>query len=321
MIVPADPLLAVDSPAVTRRSVVRGYEVAVSARRLVKRYKDGTEANRGINIDLRRGEVIAILGPNGAGKTTFLRQVTTELRPSSGRITVFGVDTVRDPERARQMMGIAPQEAGLFESLRVRDHLELFARLKGLSRRAAAAAAAKTMEDLDLVADANRRVRTLSAGQRRRILLGLALVGHPPLLVLDEPTTGLDPAARRAMWNILRRAVGNGASVILSTHYMEEAERLSDRIGIISTGRLIAFGTLAELTACLDCRYRLTFHDSSDPSADLCVERYATFGELQAEIARRRLSEYSIAGATLEDVYLELVGERFPDEAAQGERR
>jgi len=184
---------------------------------LVKRYKDGTEANRGINIDLRRGEVIAILGPNGAGKTTFLRQVTTELRPSSGRITVFGVDTVRDPERARQMMGIAPQEAGLFESLRVRDHLELFARLKGLSRRAAAAAAAKTMEDLDLVADANRRVRTLSAGQRRRILLGLALVGHPPLLVLDEPTaaplaTVQALSCRRITWRRLSASATESAS-------------------------------------------------------------------------------------------------------------
>src|SRR5438094_9455654 len=150
------------------------------------------------------------------------------------------------------------------------------------------------MEDLDLVADANRRVRTLSAGQRRRILLGLALVGHPPLLVLDEPTTGLDPAARRAMWNILRRAVGNGASVILSTHYMEEAERLSDRIGIISTGRLIAFGTIDELLVRLDRSYRVSHRDPLDPLADERIHYCKSFAAAQQYVARELLSEYSI---------------------------
>jgi ABC-2 type transport system ATP-binding protein len=256
-------------------NVIAGEGLAVSVRDLVKRYKDGTEANRGISFDLRRGEVMAILGPNGAGKTTFLRQVTTEIKPTSGRVLVFGVDAVREPERARRIMGITPQEAGLFESLRVRDHLALFARLKGLSRRVAAEAAENTIQDLGLIDDAHRRVGALSAGQRRRILLGLALVGHPPLLVLDEPTTGLDPAARRVMWRILRRAVAGGASVMLSTHSMEEAERVSDRVGIITGGRLLACGTLAELTA----------------------------------------------GATLEDVYFQLVGRRDLDENELEEER
>ena len=275
MTVPADSLRVFEPPPVPRTSVARPDDLAVSVRGLVKRYKDGTEANRGIDLDLHRGEVIAILGPNGAGKTTFLRQVTTELRPTSGHVSVFGVDTVREPERVRRMMGITPQEAGVFESLRVRDHLELFARLKGLSKREAAAAAKETLEDLGLDRDANRRVGALSAGQRRRILLGLALVGHPQLLVLDEPTTGLDPAARRVMWSILRRTVADGASLILSTHSMEEAERLSDRIGIISAGQLIAFGTLTELTT----------------------------------------------GTTLEDLYLELVGDRYPVEEVCEELR
>jgi ABC-2 type transport system ATP-binding protein len=253
---------------------VAGAEsLPVSVLGLVKRYKDGTEANRGISLDLRRGEVLAILGPNGAGKTTFLRQVTTALKPSSGRVLIFGVDAAREPERAKRLMGITPQDAGLFESMRVRDHLELFARLKGLSRRAAADAAEKAVVDLELIGDANRRIGNLSSGQRRRILLGLALVGHPPLLVLDEPTTGLDPAARRVMWSILRRAVANGASVMLSTHSMEEAERVSDRVAIISAGTLVACAPLAELTA----------------------------------------------RASLEDIYFELVGRRFPDDDAQGE--
>ena len=242
------PSLLAGDPAQMPSSTGSGSAgLAVSVQGLVKRYKDGTEANRGISVDVRRGEVMAILGPNGAGKTTFLRQVTTELKPSAGRILVFGIDTVREPERARRTMGITPQDAGLFDSLRVRHHLELFAHLKGLSRRAAAEATETTIHDLDLSAAANRRVGTLSGGQRRRILLGLALVGHPALLVLDEPTTGLDPAARHVMWRILRRAVDGGASVILSTHSLEEAERLSDRLAIISAGRLLACGTLADV--------------------------------------------------------------------------
>ena len=196
--------------------------LAVRVRGLVKRYKDGTEANRGIDLDVRRGEVVSVLGPNGAGKTTFLRQLTTELLPTSGSVSVFGMDAVAEPERAKRVMGITPQEAGLFESLTVREHLELFARLKGLSRRDARADALGVIGELGLVPETGKQVGALSGGQRRRILIGLALLGRPPLLVLDEPTTGLDPSSRRAAWGVIRRAVAGGATVILSTHYMEE---------------------------------------------------------------------------------------------------
>src|SRR5258707_760634 len=166
---------------------------AVRARNLFKRYKDGTEANRGIDLDVQPGELISILGPNGAGKTTFLRQVTTELRPTSGSVEIFGVDAVTEPQRAKRMMGITPHEAGLFDSLTVREHFELFALLKGLSKADAKAETAEVIRSLDLSAETMKRVRTLSGGQRRRVLIGLALLGRPPLLVLDEPTTGLDP--------------------------------------------------------------------------------------------------------------------------------
>jgi ABC-type multidrug transport system ATPase subunit len=306
------------TPALPSESRADAHAPAVRVRGLCKRYADGTEANRGIDLDVRRGEVVSILGPNGAGKTTFLRQLTTELRPTAGRVSVFGVDAVAEPLRAKRVMGITPQEAGLFESLTVREHLEFFARFKRLSKRAARAAAHELIGELGLVAETDKRVGTLSGGQRRRILIGLALLGRPPLLVLDEPTTGLDPSSRRAVWGVLRRAVAGGATVILSTHYMEEAERLSDRVAIIAQGRLIAFGTLDELLARLERSYRLSYRDPLDPPGDARVRYCAGFAEAQQHVAREMLSEYTIARASLEDVYFKLTGEPFDRDASEG---
>jgi ABC-2 type transport system ATP-binding protein len=286
-------------------------EIAVSVQDLVKTYRDGTEANRGISLEVQCGEVVAIVGPNGAGKTTFLRQLTTELRPTTGSVSVFGVDALAEPQQAKRAMGITPQEAGVFERLTVREHFELFARLKHLSRREAREAAQKVIAELELIDETNKSVGSLSGGQRRRILIGLALLGRPPLLVLDEPTTGLDPASRRAVWSVIRRAVKTGTTVILSTHYMEEAERLSDRVGVIANGRLIAFGTLDELLARMERSYRLTYRDPIDPLSELRIRYYASFAQAQQHIARELLSEYSIARASLEDVYFNLTGEPF----------
>ncbi|MDQ3907704.1 MAG: ABC transporter ATP-binding protein [Acidobacteriota bacterium] len=294
-------------------------EIAVRARGLVKRYGDGTLANRGIDLEVRRGEIVSILGPNGAGKTTFLRQLTTELMPTAGSVEVFGVDAVAEPERAKSAMGVTPQEAGVFERLTVREHFEFFARLKGLPRRDARDAALAAIEELGLTDETNKRVGALSGGQRRRILIGVALVGDPPLLVLDEPTTGLDPASRRAVWKVIRRAVAGGATVVLSTHYMEEAERLSDRIAVIAAGSLIAFGTLDELLSRIERSYRLSYRAASDPACDARVRYCATFAEAQRLVARERLTEYSVARATLEDVYFALTGEQFGDPESGGE--
>jgi len=303
----------VETPATTRtlESQTEEGRLAVSVRDLVKHYRDGTEANRGISLDVRSGEVVAILGPNGAGKTTFLRQITTELRPTAGSVSVFGIDAVAKPDSAKRMMGITPQEAGVFEALTVREHFELFARFKDLTRREAREAAYEVIGELGLVAETNKRVGKLSGGQRRRILIGLALLGRAPLLVLDEPTTGLDPSSRRAVWGVIRRAVTRGATVMLSTHYIAEAESLSDRIAIIAEGRLLAFGTLDELLARLDRSYRLSYRSPFDHAGDLNVCHCASFAEAQQHISRELLSEYSIARASLEDVYFTLTGELF----------
>ncbi len=292
----------------------RAEEEVVRVRSLVKRYADGTAANRGIDLEVRRGEVVSILGPNGAGKTTFLRQLTTELMPTSGAIEIFDVDAVREPARAKMLMGITPQEAGLFETLTVREHFELFARLKSLSKREARLAAFETAEELGLSAEINKRVGLLSGGQKRRILIGLALLGNPPLLILDEPTTGLDPASRQAVWKVMRRAVAEGATIIFSTHYMEEAERLSDRIAVIESGRLLAFDALDKLFARLEKSYRVSY---SVPFDAPDVRYFATFAEAQAHIAREQLSEYSISRATLEDIYFTLTGQR-PESLEEG---
>jgi ABC-2 type transport system ATP-binding protein len=284
---------------------------AVRVRGLAKQYRDGTEANRGIDLDVRRGEIISILGPNGAGKTTFLRQITTELRPTSGSVQIFGIDAVAFPQRVKRAMGITPQEAGVFETLSVRDHLELFARLKGLAKKEARSSTTEIIHELDLDKETNKRVGELSGGLRRRILIGLALLGSPPLLVLDEPTTGLDPVSRRAVWGVIRRAVIKGATVVLSTHYIEEAERLSDRIGIISAGRMIALGTLEELLSRLTKSYRLSYRELTGQRQ---VRYFVTFAEAQGYAARQSVAEYSLARASLEDVYFELTGHRFKDE-------
>jgi ABC-2 type transport system ATP-binding protein len=307
-------LLAREQGVGARQMPGRSEAVAVRVRELVKRYADGTEANRGIDLDVRRGELISILGPNGAGKTTFLRQISTELRPTSGSIEILGMNAIAAPQRVKQLMGITPQEAGVFESLTVREHFELFARLKNLSKAEARAATSEVISALGLVAETGKRVGSLSGGQRRRILIGLALLGRPPLLVLDEPSTGLDPSSRLAVWGVIRRAVTDGATVILSTHYMEEAERLSDRIGIIAQGRLIAFGTLDELLGRLERSYRLSYRDPLDPFGELCVRYFANFNKAREHVAAGELSEYSIARASLEDVYFTLTGEHFAQE-------
>src|SRR5215813_4558778 len=304
-----DFLLVRETPEIPRSGSVADAAVRVCG--LLKRYKDGTEANRGIDLELHPGELVSILGPNGAGKTTFLRQLTTELHPTSGSIEVFGIDAVASPQSAKRMMGITPQDAGVFESLTVLEHLELFGRLKGLRKEVARREAIELIESLGLTAETKKRLGLLSGGQRRRVLVGIALLGRPPLLVLDEPTTGLDPSSRMVVWGVIRRAVTDGAGVILSTHYIEEAERLSDRVGIISRGRLIACGSLDELLGCLERSYRLSYRALLDPFGKVCKCYFASFAEAQQRVTSEHLSEYSITRATLEDVYFTLTGERL----------
>jgi ABC-2 type transport system ATP-binding protein len=203
----------------------------------------------GLDLIARPGQVLAILGPNGAGKTTFVRTVATLVPPSGGELRVRGIDVRRDPAAVRREIGLAGQSAAVEPAMTGRENLEMVARLFGHRRRAAKAAASAVIEMLGLGEVAGRRVATYSGGQRRRLDLGASLAGAPRLLLLDEPTTALDPAGRAEVWDAVRGLVAAGTDIILTTHYLEEADELADQVVVIDHGKAIASGTTAELKA------------------------------------------------------------------------
>jgi ABC-2 type transport system ATP-binding protein len=218
----------------------------LEARGLTKRFGQ-TQALAGLDLVLSPGRVVALLGPNGAGKTTFVRAVATLLRPDAGTLHVDGIDALRQPARVRQLVGLAGQFAAVEEAMTGRENLQMVGRLFGLSRKDAKAAAVRVLDQMQLTADADRLVRTYSGGMRRRIDLGISLAGTPRLLLLDEPTTGLDPGSRIQLWDAIRSLVVTGTDVLLTTQYLDEADRLASDIVIIDHGTVIAAGTPADL--------------------------------------------------------------------------
>jgi ABC-2 type transport system ATP-binding protein len=218
----------------------------VEASGLSKRFGK-VQALAGLDLVVYSGRVAAVLGPNGSGKTTFVRAVATLLRPDGGTLRVAGFDAIRQPAQVRRVIGLAGQSAAVEEAMTGRENLEMIARLFGLKRREARAAAATVLEQLGLTGDAGRLVRTYSGGMRRRLDLGASLVGAPRLLLLDEPTSGLDPRSRIELWDAIRKLVATGTDVVLTTQYLDEADQLASDIVIIDHGRVIAAGTPSEL--------------------------------------------------------------------------
>ncbi len=218
----------------------------LEARGLTKRFKT-TDALVGLDLVAERGQVTAILGPNGAGKTTFIRMVATLLLPDAGTLTVAGIDAIREPERVRKAIGLAGQSAAVESAMTGRENLELIGRLFGHGARQAKASANVVLELLGLGESADRLARTYSGGMRRKLDLGASLVGAPELLLLDEPTTGLDPRSRNDLWDAIRSLVTAGTDVLLTTQYLDEADHLAARIAIIDHGKVIAEGTPDEL--------------------------------------------------------------------------
>ena len=216
---------------------------AVEVRDLVREFKGGIRAVDGLDLAVHEGEIYGFLGPNGAGKTTVVRILTTLLRPTSGRALVAGHDVVSDGDAVRKAIGVALQEAAIDPLMTGRELLRMQGALHGLRQPAARERAAQLLERVGLIQAGDRRVGGYSGGMRRRLDLALALVHRPRVLFLDEPTTGLDPTSRGALWREVRSLNDDGTTVFLTTQYLEEAEQLADRVGIIAAGRLVAEGT------------------------------------------------------------------------------
>ncbi|MCC3317493.1 ATP-binding cassette domain-containing protein [Nocardia africana] len=220
--------------------------LAIEADGLVKVFGE-QRAVDGVSLAVPQGAVYGVLGPNGAGKTTTIRMLATLLRPDGGRARIFGHDVVAEPTAVRSLIGVTGQYASVDEKLSATENLIIFSRLLGLSRSQAKRRAAELLEEFGLTEAATKALENFSGGMRRRLDLAASLIATPPLLFLDEPTTGLDPRTRAQMWETIRRLVREGATVLLTTQYLDEADQLADRIAVIDHGRVIADGTSDEL--------------------------------------------------------------------------
>ena len=219
---------------------------SIIAHNLVKKYGDVTALD-GLNLEVRAGSVLGLLGPNGAGKTTAVSILTTLVKPTSGSATVAGIDVLAHPHEVRQRIGLSGQYAAVDEHLTATENLEMIGRLYGMNRREAKTRSQELIERFRLSDAAHRPLKTFSGGMRRRIDLAGALIADPPVLFLDEPTTGLDPVSRGELWDVIRDRVSQGTTVLLTTQYLEEADQLANQIVVIDHGRSIAEGTADEL--------------------------------------------------------------------------
>ncbi|WP_167409553.1 ATP-binding cassette domain-containing protein [Streptomyces africanus] len=221
---------------------------AVTVRGLVKHYGE-TKALDGVDLDVREGTVMGVLGPNGAGKTTLVRILSTLLAPDTGRATVAGYDVVRQPRQLRRVIGLTGQYASVDEKLSGWENLYMIGRLLDLPRKDARGRADELLERFSLTEAAKRAAATYSGGMRRRLDLAASMIGRPAVLFLDEPTTGLDPRTRNEVWDEVKRMVGDGVTVLLTTQYMEEAEQLASELTVVDRGQVIAGGAIEELKA------------------------------------------------------------------------
>ncbi|MFF2481414.1 ATP-binding cassette domain-containing protein [Paenibacillus sp. NPDC058071] len=307
-------------------------EWAIEAHGLVKTF-GSNRAVDGVDLKVKAGTIYGVLGPNGAGKTTTVSMLATLLRPDGGSARVFGHDVVKESQIVRQLIGVTGQYASVDESLSATENLIIFSRLLGLGKAEAQTKAAELLEEFGLTEAAKRPLKNFSGGMRRRLDLAASLIAQPPLIFLDEPTTGLDPRTRSQMWDTIRRLVNTGSTVLLTTQYLEEADQLADRIAVIDRGKVVAEGTVDELKASVgSSSLQLRVADPKHvASARHIVERILSVpatvsqevGKLTAPMADAdlvtdllvalrqadiRLSEMSVQKPTLDEVFLTITG-------------
>jgi len=305
---------------------------AIQCRDLRKTYDGKVEAVRGLNLEIQPGECFGLLGPNGAGKTTTIEILEGLLAPTSGQVTILGRTWQKDSHDLREWLGISLQETRLSEKLSVRETLSLFA-----SFYQHPGSVQEIMEKLQLTEKADAWVGKLSGGQKQRLAVATALVGNPKILFLDEPTTGLDPQSRRQLWDIIRTFQKNGGTVLLTTHYMDEAERLCDRLAIVDHGQIIAEGTPDDLINRLGGHHMVEFATSDSADGDLerwrklpgvegvrhddgviCLtvkEPHRTIPALLEAVGEdKELAQLTTRQASLEDVFVNLTGRHLREQ-------
>ena len=307
-------------------------DVLIRARGLTKKFGDFTAVD-GIGFELKRGEAFGFLGPNGAGKSSTMRMIGCVSPPTGGELSILGLDPVRDGPAIRARLGVVPQEDTLDVELTVRENLLIYGRYFGLPRAVIAERTSRLLDFVQLADRANDQVEPLSGGMKRRLTIARSLINEPEILLLDEPTTGLDPQARHVVWDRLYRLKQQGVTLVLTTHYMDEAEQLCDRLVVMDRARIAAGGSPRELIEAystpevLELRFRISEHDqAAEKLADVPADRmevladrillYVPDGDIAlASVRAIGLEPLTslVRRSTLEDVFLRLTGRRLED--------
>ncbi len=262
----------------------------LEVKNLVKHYGD-FQAVKGVSFNIEEGEIFSLLGPNGAGKTTTISMLSTLYTPTSGDATISGHSVTREPMAVRQLIGVVPQDLALYEDLTARENLIFWGQMYDLSGKALTSRVDEVLEQIGLSDKANNRVKTYSGGMKRRVNIGVGLLHKPKLLFMDEPTVGIDPQSRRAILDTVKALNKQGMTLLYTTHYMEEAEELSDRVGIIDHGELIAIGTQKELTHQVGESETLVLHvGENDDSESLALALNGVAGVIKAEATDHEVS-------------------------------
>ena len=279
-----------------QRSEPSSDSAVVSARGMVVRFGDVTALD-GVDLDVRRGSIYGLLGPNGAGKTTLIRVLATLLKPDEGSAHVAGVDVLANPALARTRIGLAGQFAAVDEYQTGRENVEMIGRLYRLGKAEARRRTDEILEGIGLTMAANRQVGTYSGGMRRRLDLAASLIGRPEVMFLDEPTTGIDPRSRVGVWDLVRDLVDGGTTVLLTTQYLEEADQLADRIGVIDHGHIITEGTADSLKATLGASIIEIEAPGDELGAYQSVLERVVEGDVTTDVERGTLRVQADAGA------------------------